>query len=65
MQVQMYYDRANRHEPNFGENRKAFDLDYIQRRRLPRGRKSPGGSEPASFPPLQSKSFRVLPSAPQ
>lgn len=35
VQVQIYYDRTNRHEPNFGENRNTFDFDYIQRRRLP------------------------------
>jgi iron complex outermembrane receptor protein len=35
IQLQMYYDRTTRHEPNFGENRNAFDLDYIQRRHLP------------------------------
>jgi iron complex outermembrane recepter protein len=35
IQVQVYYDRTNRHEPNFAELRNNFDLDYVQRRRLP------------------------------
>jgi iron complex outermembrane recepter protein len=35
IQVQIYYDRTNRHEPNFGELRNTSDIDYIQRRRLP------------------------------
>lgn len=29
MQVQMYYDRTNRHEPNFGEIRDTFDIDFL------------------------------------
>lgn len=28
-QVQIYYDRTNRHEPNFADLRDTFDLDYI------------------------------------
>ena len=35
VQIQAYYDRTNRHEPNFGENRNAFDIDFLQRLRLP------------------------------
>ncbi len=35
IQVQVYYDRTNRHEPNLGELRNTLDLDYVQRRRLP------------------------------
>ncbi len=30
LQVQVYYDKTNRHEPNFGEIRNTFDADYIQ-----------------------------------
>ncbi len=29
IQVQTYYDRTNRHEPNFGEIRNTFDVDFI------------------------------------
>ena len=29
-QFQTYYDRTNRYEPNLGERRDTFDLDYIQ-----------------------------------
>jgi len=32
IQVQVYYDRTNRHEPDFGERRNTFDADYVQRR---------------------------------
>jgi len=35
IQIQTYYDRTNRHEPNFGENRNSFDVDFLQRLRLP------------------------------
>ena len=35
IQVQAYYDRTNRHEPNFGENRNTLDVDFLQRLRLP------------------------------
>jgi len=35
MQVQAYYDRTSRSEANFGETRNTFDVDYIQRQRLP------------------------------
>jgi iron complex outermembrane receptor protein len=30
IQLQTYYDRTNRHEPNFGELRDTFDIDYLQ-----------------------------------
>ena len=30
IQVQAYYDRTNRHEPNFGELRNTFDADFTQ-----------------------------------
>src|SRR5579884_759981 len=33
LQLEVYYDRTNRHEPNFGELRDTFDLDFLQRRR--------------------------------
>lgn len=35
IQVQAYYDRTNRREPNFGEIRSTFDVDFLQRLRLP------------------------------
>jgi iron complex outermembrane receptor protein len=35
IQVQAYYDRTNRHEPNFGDLRDTFDVDFLQRFRLP------------------------------
>ena len=35
IQVQAYYDRTNRYEPNFGENRNTFDVDFLQQLRLP------------------------------
>ena len=31
IQVQAYYDRTNRYEPNFGEMRDTFDVDFLQR----------------------------------
>ncbi len=33
-QVQAYYDRTNRHEPNFGELRDTFDVDFLHRFRV-------------------------------
>jgi iron complex outermembrane receptor protein len=30
-QLQAYYDRTNRYEPNFGERRDTFDIDFVQR----------------------------------
>ena len=35
IQVQVYYDRTNRQTPNFGEIRNTFDIDFLQRLRLP------------------------------
>jgi len=35
MQVQAYYDRTNRHELNFADIRDTFDVDFLQRWRLP------------------------------
>ena len=35
IQVQAYYDRTNRLESNFGEIRNTFDVDFLQRLRLP------------------------------
>lgn len=35
IQVQAYYDRTNRYEPNIGERRDTFDVDFIERLRLP------------------------------
>jgi iron complex outermembrane receptor protein len=31
IQVQAYYDRTNRYEPNVGDLRNTFDVDYVQR----------------------------------
>ena len=31
IQLQAYYDRTNRHEPNFGDLRDTFDIDFLQR----------------------------------
>jgi iron complex outermembrane recepter protein len=31
IQLQVYYDRTNRYEPNFGDLRNTFDFDYLQR----------------------------------
>ena len=31
IQLQAYYDRTNRHEPNFGDIRNTFDVDFLQR----------------------------------
>jgi iron complex outermembrane recepter protein len=30
-QLQAYYDRTNRHEPNFGDIRDTFDVDFLER----------------------------------
>jgi len=35
MQVQTYYDRTNRSEPNFQETRDTFDVDFLHHIRLP------------------------------
>ena len=35
IQLQAYYDRTNRQEANFGEIRNTFDVDFLQRLRLP------------------------------
>jgi iron complex outermembrane recepter protein len=35
IELQAYYDRTNRHEPNFGELRDTFDVDFIQHVKLP------------------------------
>jgi iron complex outermembrane receptor protein len=34
-QLQAYYDRTNRHEPNFGDIRNTFDVDFLERIPLP------------------------------
>jgi iron complex outermembrane receptor protein len=34
-QLQIYYDRTNRHEPNVEDLRNTFDVDFLQRLRLP------------------------------
>lgn len=31
VEIQAYYDATNRREPNFGDIRKTFDVDYVQR----------------------------------
>jgi iron complex outermembrane receptor protein len=33
--LQVYYDRTNRHEANFGESRNTIDVDFLQHLRLP------------------------------
>lgn len=35
VQLQAYYDRTNRHEPNFGDIRDTFDVDFLERLPLP------------------------------
>ena len=35
IQLQAYYDRTNRHEPNFGDIRDTFDVDFLERIPLP------------------------------
>ena len=35
IQVQAYYDRTNRYEANIGERRDTFDVDFLDRLRLP------------------------------
>src|SRR5579862_1047369 len=35
IQVQVYYDRAERQTPNYVENRDTYDIDYLQRLQLP------------------------------
>lgn len=35
LQLQVYYDRTNRHEANLGEIRNTFDVDFLDRFRLP------------------------------
>ncbi|HEY7335206.1 MAG TPA: TonB-dependent receptor [Bryobacteraceae bacterium] len=34
-QLQAYYDRTNRYEPNLGENRDTFDVDFLARTSAP------------------------------
>jgi iron complex outermembrane receptor protein len=34
IQLQAYYDRTNRHEPNLGDDRTTLDIDFLQRLRL-------------------------------
>ena len=36
-QLQFYYDRTNRREPNFADYRNTFDVDFLDRFRLPAG----------------------------
>ncbi len=33
-QLQTYYDRTNRNEPNSAENRDTFDVDFLARTKL-------------------------------
>jgi iron complex outermembrane receptor protein len=37
VQLQVYYDRTSRQEPNFGETRDTFDIDFIHHLTLPGG----------------------------
>jgi iron complex outermembrane receptor protein len=34
LQLEAYYDRTNRYEPNLGENRDTFDLDLLERTKV-------------------------------
>ena len=34
IQVEAYYDRTNRHEPNLAEDRDTVDIDYVQRTKV-------------------------------
>lgn len=34
IQIQAYYDRTNRHEPNLGEDRDTVDVDYLERSKI-------------------------------
>jgi iron complex outermembrane recepter protein len=34
-QIQGYYDRTNRHEPNFGDDQDTFDIDFLMRTKVP------------------------------
>ncbi len=36
-ELQAYYDRTNRHEPNLGEVRDTFDIDFLYHLTLPKG----------------------------
>ena len=35
IQIQAYYDRTNRHEPNLADLRNTFDIDFLQRLKVP------------------------------
>jgi iron complex outermembrane receptor protein len=35
IQIQAYYDKTNRYEPNFADLRNTFDVDFLQHLRLP------------------------------
>jgi len=35
LELQFYYDRTSRHEPNFADYRNTFDVDFLDRFRLP------------------------------
>ena len=37
IQVQTYYDRTDRHEPNFAETRDTFDIDLLHHIHIPKG----------------------------
>jgi iron complex outermembrane receptor protein len=43
-QLQVYYDRTNRYEPNFTDIRNTFDVDFLQRLRLPLGQELSWGA---------------------
>jgi iron complex outermembrane recepter protein len=44
IQVQAYYDRENRREPNFADLRDTYDVDFLDRFRLPGGQQISWGA---------------------
>lgn len=49
-QLQVYYDRTNRYEPNFGGRINTFDLDFQGRRKLPGRQQLLYGVEGRDYP---------------
>ena len=61
--VDAYYSRDNRHEPNFGDLRNTYDVDYLQRRPFTRQELSWGASIDISdgFEPFITSGLYFLP----
>ena len=57
IQVQAYYDRTNRHEPNFTEIRDTFDVDFMERFRLAARTRFPGDWARASAGAQSDRGF--------